>query len=113
MKKVLIILFTLCFILPAFAHSPSNIIVEYNKEKKELDISIEHAVYDPKTHYIKNVTILKNNRKIIADDFKEQQNKSEQVLQYIIRNLKKGDNITVKADCSVHGSVSETITISE
>ena len=113
MKRILIFFLILSITYAAFAHQPSNIKAEYSGDKKELNIDITHQVYDPTTHYIKKITIFKNKKEIISDHFDQQQNDSNQELQYVIRNLKKKDQITVKAICNVFGNREETIVIEE
>ena len=113
MKKILIFFSILCISSLAFAHPPSKIEAEYISGKEELNINIMHPVYDSKTHFIKKVTISKNGKEIISENMKEQQSKTGQELQYVIRNLEKGDKITVKAVCNVYGTKAGTIIIQE
>ena len=113
MKKAYIFILALCISSTAFAHPPKKINVSYNKDIKELDVEIKHPVYDPKTHYTKRVVISKNGKEIISDNFEEQENKSGHKLKYVIRNLEKGDRITVKALCNVYGNTEESIIVKE
>ena len=113
MKKILIFFSILCISSLAFAHPPSKIEAEYISEKKELNISIMHPVYDPKTHFTKRVIISKNGKEIISENMKEQQSKYGQDLKYVIRSLKRGDKITIKAICNVYGTKTGTIIITE
>jgi len=48
----------LSFIFTSFnvnAHSPSSIMLSYNKNTKELTVDITHEVSDSSTHYVKNI----------------------------------------------------------
>ncbi len=74
MKKILIFVLIIFVILSvkAVAHSPSSINLNYNKEAKELIVTITHIVSDPTDHYINNITIEKNNEFYKSYDYTNQ-----------------------------------------
>jgi len=111
-KKNIIFLFLLimCLFLPtqAFSHPASKVILSV--EGNILQVTIQHNVGNPQTHYINEITVTLNGKKIITQLFFLQTDNTQKV-SYTIPSLKSGDTITVEAICSRRGNRKGTITV--
>ena len=65
MKRALlfIAILTGCLINAAYGHSPSDMDIYYDYNKKELTVTVYHDVLDPGNHYIKRIDLYINGRK--------------------------------------------------
>ena len=104
MKKVF--LFVIISIIFSFiiAHPPKNIEIKYNLEKDLVEVSIFHGSNNIEKHYINEIHLWVNGRKIVKQTYLTQFEGEKQFFKYIIPNLKNGDLIEVIAKCSVYGS---------
>jgi len=111
-KKNIIFLFLLimCLFLPtqAFSHPASKVILSV--EDKILQVTVQHNVGNPQTHYINEITVTLNGKKIITQLFFLQTDNTQKV-SYTIPSLKPGDTITVLAHCNRGGNREGTITV--
>ncbi|MGB2600843.1 MAG: hypothetical protein WBD00_07530 [Candidatus Omnitrophota bacterium] len=105
MKKVILVVMVLSLMLSqtAFAHAPSKIDLEYNPETKMLTATIFHSVEDPGKHYIAEITVAVNGKKVIEHRAILQDDKEKQLVSYRLPGVKRGDKITVEAACSING----------
>ena len=94
--------------IPASSHPASK--VTLSVEGKVLNISVNHSVGNPQTHYIDEIIVLLNDKEIIKQIFFIQTDNLQKV-SYTIPSLKAGDKITVKTNCSRGGKRSGTITV--
>jgi desulfoferrodoxin (superoxide reductase-like protein) len=105
-------LFSLVFSLLsvcAFAHPPSNIDISTNEDT--VQVTVTHNVNDPHTHYIKTIELSLNGKKIIEQSFSFQYDKNFQKATYFLPALKKGDVLSVDADCNQFGDLSKKYTV--
>jgi len=111
-KKNIIFLFLLimCLFLPtqAFSHPASKVILSV--EGNILQVTVQHNVGNPQTHYINEITVTLNGKKIITQLFFLQTDNTQKV-SYTIPSLKSGDTITVLAHCNRGGNREGTITV--
>lgn len=111
-KNNIIFLFLLimCLFLPtqAFSHPASKVILSV--EGNILHVTVQHNVGNPQTHYINEVTVTLNGKKIITQLFFLQTDNTQKV-SYTIPSLKSGDTITVEASCNRGGIRKGTITV--
>ena len=107
------VLFALSLILAAssfaFAHPPQDIQVKVSGEK--IGVTVIHNVDDPSSHYIEEIKVSVNDKTAVKQSYSLQENKSEQPASYIIPGLKKGDKITVSAECCEYGKLKKAITV--
>ena len=106
---LLLIFFTLSTINVS-AHSPSNMNLSYNTNTKELDVSINHQVANPDTHYVNNIIIKINDITIQTEEYSSQPGSS---FTYTYENFTatKDDKIEVTANCNQGGSITKTLTV--
>jgi hypothetical protein len=112
MKKMIMIL---CGLLiagtQAFAHSPSDIKVQFDQRFKLLTATIEHPVSDPKSHYISTLNIQLNGKEFQTLTFKQQDAKSGQDIAISIPQAKAGDVISVEGYCNRSGNLKKEIKV--
>jgi len=92
----------------AFSHSASKVMLSV--EGNILQVTVQHNVGNPQTHYINEITVALNGKKIITQLFFLQTENTQKV-SYTIPSLKLGDTITVEASCSRGGNRKGTITV--
>ena len=92
----------------AFAHPPSDILVKFTGTK--VDVTVKHAVLDPKTHYVKYIQIMINGKKITDRKFTSQTDVKAQLASFDLPSLKTGDKVTIEADCSMYGDLDKELT---
>lgn len=112
------ILFSLSLFLFSFnlalAHPPSSISLKYDPTKKILSISIQHITQHKhkRDHYIKNLTVTQNDKKVFEDLYVWQENEIG-LDKDVDLDAKAGDIITVEAVDNHGGSKKETLTITK
>lgn len=113
MKKnvMLCVLLLLAASNNAFAHPPGHIDITYEPNSQTISVLVEHNVGNPRTHFIKEIDVSLNGKRMIEDKFTRQSNDNDQSADYEIPDLKKGDTITVDAYCSISGQNSTVISI--
>ena len=109
MKKLFVALVSL-LLLTAFtsvglAHPPEAIIYKYYPDNKILSLGIAHDVKNPKTHFVKFVSIKLNGKELLQQNFLSQTNKDAQALSYTVVDLKKGDTLDILAVCNMAGEL--------
>jgi hypothetical protein len=126
MKKVSIILIvavftvfsTLTFSLftseNASAHAPAALYPTY--KEGTLTVYIDHQSDEPTTHYIETVTITVNRVELLSETYTSQtvdeKGKGMVTYSYTV-TASDGDVISVTADCSIDGSITEFLTVGE
>ena len=111
MKKLLLCLVLLLIASDALAHPATHIEVSLNRETKILAAKISHPVDNPSTHYIAKVDIALNGKEILSHEISRQDTENEQVVLYLIPDVKTGDEITVEAYCNIMGTKEKKITV--
>jgi hypothetical protein len=77
-----------------------------------LSVIVFHPVKkNPSNHYIKEVLVKLNGVEIIKQDFQSQTDTKRQNVKYILIDAKPGDKITVTADCSLYGEVTQMLAL--
>ncbi len=92
------------------AHSPSNIIIDYNFDTKILTVTVNHAVSDPDTHYINQIDVWINDVFNTTEYYVRQFETTYQIDTFNI-TASHGDLIKIKAHCNVSGSLIEEFTL--
>jgi len=111
MKKLIILLILALSFSISFANPPSKVDLSLNKEKTNLNIISTHHVSNPKKHFIYKVEIRVNDKLVETLNNKEQTNANEEINDYPISNLKKGDVIKVTSYCNMFGNKSVKMTV--
>jgi len=93
--------------VPALGHQPSEITIVISGE--DIDVTVHHSVGDPAAHYIKSIRVSLNGVPAAQEDFVRQAGNTQKA-RFSVPGLKKGDVVTVQADCSRFGSLSRTQT---
>lgn len=96
----------------AYAHPPSDIAMTYDNIAKVLKVVITHPVSNPQAHFIKEVDIELNGKKIIEHKISAQDNHSTQTVSYLIPDAKAQDTVSIEAYCNISGSLKKEIKIS-
>jgi hypothetical protein len=87
---------------PAYCHPPKDIAISITGEN--IDVVVTHLVPNPAGHYIKTIKVSLNGTVLIQQTFFLQTG-NRQVARYTIPGLRKGDSVSVEADCSKFGSL--------
>jgi len=94
-----------------YGQAPSNVILDFNKETRFLDVKYEHQVGDATQHYIAEVKILLNEKEIIVQSLISPDDNNGGSVVYKIIDAKPGDEIKVQLKCSRAGSKSASVRI--
>jgi desulfoferrodoxin (superoxide reductase-like protein) len=94
---------------PAYAHPPSAIDATIAGTKA--DITVKHGVSNPANHYIKSIRLTAGGKTIADRTFTSQTDNNKQVTSFNLPPLKKGDAITVEADCNRSGILKKDFTV--
>ena len=112
MKKIVLLSgFFVFFVLSAiaYAHPPSDIKITFDSKTKILNAIIIHNVSNPSKHYIKEVDVFLNGKKIIQQSISQQDNFDNQSVSYLIPDAKVGDVFSVEGDCSISGKLEKQL----
>jgi hypothetical protein len=97
----------------ALAHPPSDATMTYDQNTGDLIVTIPHQVDDPKTHYVKQVTVKQGDTVLIDKSYTSQPDRSSFTYRYNLPQLKASTGeIRVDAQCNLFGSRSGTLTLS-
>jgi len=109
MKKITALtvgfLFILCF--SALATPPTDIIITFDTANSIVKADIEHPTENPKEHFIYNIEVSVNGKKLIKQEATEQVNADIQKVMYLIPGLKAGDKVSVYAECNKYGDMTK------
>src|SRR6056297_2215707 len=94
-----------------FGHAPDRIKVQFDTQKNTLTIEVRHAVKNSENHFVNKIIVRLEGEKIIEQKNIRQEEKTGQEIRYIIPGAKAGDEIKIKAECSVYGSREKAIKI--
>ncbi|MFW9944604.1 MAG: hypothetical protein ACFFB7_06360 [Candidatus Sifarchaeia archaeon] len=100
------------FPVPVAAHAPSNMTLLYDWNSQELTVTISHSVANPSTHYIKNITVFKNDVKFASSLYSSQESSSTASDTFVIPAV-DGDVLKVWVECVLGGTRESTTTLSE
>ena len=109
-----IILVSLAFsvlVNPALAHPPSNATASYDSQSQVLTVVVSHNTFAPAVHYVKKVSLSNNGKEFLTQNFSSQYDKQRQVVMAVIPGLKGSFKVTVKADCSLWGTLEKELTV--
>jgi hypothetical protein len=115
MKKFLVFLFILFSVGVFYAHPPENVALKYDPALKMIIVDITHkikssTVTNPMKHYIKDIIIAVNGKRVISENIVFQQSDDGEAGYYLL-NVKSGDKVSVTAACNISGMKTESINI--
>ncbi len=103
------ILLTVLLAPPVFAHPPESIELTYDRATQILTIRVNHVSQRNRTHYIRKISVYRNDEVVVEDTFPAQEPWG---LEHQVKvETKSGDVLKVKAVCSKAGSEEETLAI--
>lgn len=112
MKKIALIVVGLILVTSAAqAHPPQDIKIAYDKSTKMLDAQIIHPVSSPLTHYIDEVELGRNGKKIVVQKISQQENNQSQTVRYYVPEVAVGDVLSVEGECNISGKLTKKITV--
>jgi hypothetical protein len=94
------------------AHQPSDLRLSFEEPTRVLSVTIDHAVADPGTHYVKRVSVTSGGATVSTRTYSSQPASSPFTYTYTLGPDVKGE-IQVVAECSISGSLSRSITVPE
>lgn len=112
MKKIIfgaIVLTALFSSNVLFAHPPARIDADFDSKKEMLEATIKHPVANNNTHYVREVIVRLNGRKILTHEFNQQESRREQETAYLIPGTKGMDTLTIEAYCNMSGKQEKRI----
>jgi len=98
--------------LPATAHSPAKVNLDYDSQNQTLNVTTTHMVSNPSGHYVMKIVVEKNGTQVFTREYKSQPTSPTFSYDYPI-NATKGDVLKATAYCSITGSRSGEITVAE
>lgn len=112
MKALVAFMLLVMLALPAMAHSPAHVSLVYDNQNQSLSVTTTHQVSNPSNHYVYKIAIQKNGTQILTTEYKNQPATNTFTYDYPI-NTTKGDVLKATAYCSIAGSRSAEIIITE
>ncbi|HPT18571.1 MAG TPA: PQQ-dependent sugar dehydrogenase [Methanothrix sp.] len=109
---LLILLVQLLLLLPAAAHPPSQVSLNYDSANQSLQVTTTHTVSNPSGHYVFKVDVLKNGEMVLTKEYTSQPTGSTFTYDYPV-NATAGDVLKATAYCSIAGSRSAEITVGD
>jgi hypothetical protein len=104
-------LMTAAFAGKAFATPPSDILLEFNNETKELKVNCLHQTLNEKIHFIKTINIFLDGEDYLTRGYSDQTNKEAQIDTIKIKDAKPGSKIGVEGICNIRGSKKVKMTV--
>jgi hypothetical protein len=113
MKKVIVSLLGFLFLIApaAFAHPPTNIVINFDQTTQQLTAVVTHPVTDVTRHYIKKVDIAVNGKEITTLKFTQQDNTTTQPVSYQMKDIRPGDVIEIEGYCSIQGKLAREMKV--
>ena len=96
----------------SYADAPQDVKLEYNSNAQTLTVTITHKSSFPGFHHVKTVEIKKNSAVISTTHYDTQPGKSPFTYTYEV-SATEGDKLEVTVTCSLSGSKTATITVSQ
>jgi hypothetical protein len=107
---LLILIVTSNFALKTKAHAAEGITLDFNLNTQMLNVSIEHAVEDPNTHYIDQIVINVNGSTVLTTPYTSQPSTAGGLYQYSI-TATNGSTIQALARCVEGGAIAGCIIV--
>jgi len=112
MKKFFMLASSILFVAAtAFANPPHSIKASYDKNRQEINITVEHMVNEPSSHFVKEVIVSRGGQVIAKKEFDFQTSRRQQTMPPIKFAAQDGDEISIKAICNVKGEYETRISV--
>lgn len=110
---VLMTLFSLLYIAVSVvaAHPPKDIDIVWHPNDSTLSVKVEHKVDNPHKHFIDEITVFVNGKRVVTRNYASQKEDSFEEDSFYLPNIKAGDRLTVEAKCVIFGTVSKSILV--
>ena len=110
LSKLVLLLLLFCFFVgsmtgTALAHSPQDILIEFDENAKIFKVKVTHPVARPEEHFIDVIRIFINKKLMVVQNFNKQSSKKAQEALYVLIDALPGSEIIIETECNVHGSL--------
>ena len=95
----------------AYAHAPGKVDLEFDLNEQLLKVRVQHQVKDAAKHYVDQVIVELNGKKIVEQTLGSQESLAGEKLIYRITDAGVGDTIAVTAVCNISGKKKASIEI--
>jgi len=95
----------------AYAHAPGKVDPEFDLNEQLLKVRVQHQVKDEAKHYVSQVIVELNGKKIIEQTLETQESLAGEKLVYRITDAGIGDTIAVTAVCNISGKKKVSIKV--
>ena len=95
----------------ARATPPSDIILDFNNDTKELKVNCVHHTLNEKVHFIKTIAVQLDGEDYLTRAYSDQTYKEAQIDTIKVKDAKKGSRIGVEGICSIKGSKKVELTV--
>jgi len=110
--KRLIFLFAFFLIgMMVFATAPKKVELKLNKNTGVLEVTVIHKVKDVEKHYIDEIIVEVNGEQVAVKNPEKQTDVQQETIEFVVENLKPGDEIKVSAKCNQFGKKSAKLTV--
>ena len=106
----MLLLSTIFLAIPALAHPPIDMVLDYDLDTSNLSVTITHVTPAPTVHYINKIDIELNDELIISEEYESQPTNDEFTYVFFVE-AEIGDEITVTAYCNIQGSITRSIIV--
>ena len=96
-----------------FGHPPSDVTAHFDTGISMLTVTVMHTVNDANKHYVDEIEVELNGKKVIEQKFARQIDTNTQEAIYRIIDAAPGDKIKVTAACNISGKQRVEITVEE
>ena len=93
------------------AHAPDKVTLAFDRKTSSLNVTIKHNVKNPENHYIKRIRVYANGEPVEERSYTSQETAGGHGDVFILKNVKAGDEIMVKATCNKFGGKRANIKI--
>ncbi len=101
------------FATSGFGHPPSEVSARFDTDNQLLTVTVMHGVKDASKHYVGDIEVELNGKKMTEQQFMRQTDVNVQEAVYKIIDAQVGDKIKVTAACNISGKNSAEITIAK
>ena len=110
-KKIMVFFAFVLFTINVSAHPPKKITLKFDIKTQELDARIDHSVKNKNEHFIEKITVKVNGTEVQSNDYTMQKDMKADVYRFVLKNVKAGDEVLLKASCNKWGKKSKKLII--
>jgi len=96
-----------------FCHPPSEVTARFETDDLLLTVTVMHGVRDAAKHYIEEIEVELNGKKMIEQKFRSQGDGKVQEAIYRLIDAKVGNEIKITAGCNISGRKNVVIRVEE